>query len=210
MGGLNATYLGGALLGASPLIGGGVSVELEGVDDHVGVADSALINLGDPIETRTIELWFNAQDVTNRQVLFEEGGTLRGISIYVDGGLLYYGAWNTTANGDGTTPWVGGEIFLSTPVTADTTYHVALTLDQPGDALIAYLDGTAVASSGGIGRLYPHGGDTGIGAMIDRTRFHDGGATGDNHYLDGRLDEVAIYDSVLTAARIAAHFAAGR
>ena len=147
--------------------------------------------------------------MTSRQVLFEEGGNSRGVNIYIEGGELVYSAWNRTDNGDGTTPWVGGEIFLATAISAGTTYHVVLTLDQPADELLGYLNGVEVVSSGGIGRLYAHGSDTGIGAMINQARFADGGKNGDGYYFDGRLDEVAIYHSVLSPARVTAHYSAG-
>jgi len=206
---LAASYVNGVAVGATGLIGEGRSVELEGVDDYVWVVDSPLINEGDPIETRSVELWFNAQDTTNRQVLFEEGGFSRGLNIYIEEGLLYFGAWNLTNDGDGTTPWSGGEAFLTAPIVTGQTYHVVLTFDQPSDLLIGYLDGVAVTSRGEIGRLYPHSAHTGIGAMINRARFHTGNEFGHGAYLDGQLDELAIYDSVLSPARVRAHHAAG-
>lgn len=176
------------------------------MDDHIAVIDSPFINLGDPIEERSVELWFRAQDTTNRQVLYEEGGYKRGISIYIDESRLYYRAWNLADEGDGTTPF---DATFSTPVATGVTYHVVLTFDQPSDQLIGYLDGVAVASGDSIGRLYAHGSDAGVGAMINRSRFHTGDQAGHGAYLDGHLDEMAIYDSVLSPARVAAHYAAG-
>ena len=38
---------------------------------------------------RTIELWFNADSVTKRQVLYEEGGSNQeGHNIYIEGGYV--------------------------------------------------------------------------------------------------------------------------
>ncbi|NND02660.1 MAG: hypothetical protein HKN91_07725 [Acidimicrobiia bacterium] len=209
VGGVDGTYTGGVLLGLVGLVTDGTSAGLDGVDGFVDVPDSALINLGGPIEERSIELWFSAADVTSRQVIYEEGGNSRGINIYVEDGNLYFGAWNRTNNGDGTTPWAGGEIFLSTPVATDTIHHVVLTLDQPSDELLGYINGVEVVSSGGIGRLYAHGADIGIGAMNNQARFVSGGQTGSGFYLDGQIDEVAVYNSVLSAARVAAHYSSG-
>jgi hypothetical protein len=45
--------------------------------------------------------------------------------------------------------------------------------------------------------------------MRQDTRFHDGNASGDGYFFAGVLDEVAVYNSALSPARVAAHHAAG-
>ena len=206
----SASYQGSPALGAGTLIAGGDnSVDFDGVDDLVAVPDTALINTGGPFERRTIELWFRADNVTNRGVLFEEGSTARGLSTYVFNGRLYAGAWNTTNNGDGTTPWAGN-VFVSTPVAVNTTYHVVAVMDQPSGTFTLYVDGVQVAQAGGVGRLFGHGGDIGIGGQNDDGRYHDrGDAAGDKFYFDGRIDEVAVYNVSLDAAQVAAHHRSG-
>lgn len=207
--GVDGAYTNGVSLGQPGLVGDGAAPGFDGIDDYVAVPDSSLINLGGPRETRTIELWFEADEVSSRQVVYEEGGNSRGINIYIEDGSLVFGAWNRTAHGDGTTPWPGGEVFLPTPVAAGTAYHVVLTLDQPADELRGYLNGTPVVSATGIGRLYAHSADIGIGAMNNQARFAAGGQTGSGYHFGGRIDEVAVYNSVLSGARIAVHYTAG-
>ena len=51
---------------------------------------------------RTISLWFRADDVSinsRNQVLYEEGGTTRGLNIYLKNGSLYVGGWNSSESG---------------------------------------------------------------------------------------------------------------
>ncbi len=85
------------------------TVVFDGIGDAVTVADSPDINLGTHAQ-RTISLWFRADDVsisTQKQVLFEEGGTTRGLNVYLSGGSLYVGGWNISESG-----WTG--TFLNT------------------------------------------------------------------------------------------------
>jgi hypothetical protein len=206
----NATFQGSPALGAGSLVDGGdTAVTFDGVNDLVAVPDTALINTGGPFERRTVELWFRADQVTNRGVLFEGGSTGRGLSVYVVNGLLYAGAWNTTNNGDGTTPWAA-PVFVSTPVAANTTYHVVAVMDQPSGTFTLYVNGAQAAQAGGVGRLFGHGGDVGIGGQNDDGRYHDrGDAAGDKFFFDGVIDDVSIYNLSLTAAQVQSHYLAG-
>ena len=73
----------------------GQAFSLDGVNDFVGIRSSSDINSGGPYTQRTIDLWFRtSDDVSKRQVLWEEGGYLRGLSIYIDRGRVYVNGWN--------------------------------------------------------------------------------------------------------------------
>ena len=61
-------------------------------------------------------------NVTNRRVIFEEGGTIRGLNLYINSGNLYAGAWNTANDGAGA-PW--SFTFTNTPISASTNYIVS-------------------------------------------------------------------------------------
>ncbi len=48
---------------------------------------------------RTISLRFRANEINRgdqKQVLYEEGGSARGLNIYLDEDELYVGGWNMT------------------------------------------------------------------------------------------------------------------
>ena len=203
---LDGTYLGTPTLGAGALItDADTAVDFNGTDSAVTIPDSTLINLGGPFESRSVELWFNADDVTTRQVLFEEGGIARGLSIYVDGGDLYFTGWNSNAD-DITTPW--GPEWVTTPVSTGTTYHVVMVYEYP-DRLEGFVNGSSIGSvSGPVGRLFRHSKDTGFGAAVDEVRFHDSGSFGNGFYFDGVIDEIAVYSAPLSATDVSDHFAA--
>ncbi|MCS7387223.1 MAG: LamG domain-containing protein [archaeon GB-1867-005] len=175
----------------------------DGEDDYIHVPDTPDINL-DVHTERTIVVWFYVidKDISNRkQVIYEEGATVRGLNIYVHAGYLYIGGWNTPSGESG---WSG--TFLYTDEIESRKWHwAALTLkggtSLSPDAFKGYLDGVLFGSGEGS-QLWAHSGDIGIGAMKDSTKFHDGAASGDGHWFNGYIGEVLIFNKELTAEQL--------
>lgn len=185
---------------------GGV-VNFAGGDDLLTINNSADINL-DRHGKRTIALWFKVNDkniVGRKQVIYEEGGAVRGLNIYIDEGRLYVGEWNTDPNQSN---WSG--TYLSTDeIESNRWHHVALVLDtkedldtiQPG-TLTAYLDGVKYSEGDGT-LLASHTDYIGLGGVNRNTRFHDGEAIGTGiDGLAGSLEDVCLYNRALTAHEI--------
>lgn len=210
LGSHDAPYVGSPTLGATGLVtsDSGTAVVFDGTNDLIAVPDAADINTGGPWAERTIELWFKAEETTSRQVLYEEGGPSRGLAMYLDQGSVYFIAWNDR-NDDPTSPW--GPVWVAAPIGAGTAYHAVLVLDQPGDALEGFLNGSSVGTASGVGNLFRHVANIGIGAMDDDITFHDGPVTnsGRAYFFGGTLDEVAIYNTALTSVQVAGHYALG-
>lgn len=187
---IDGTYTNGPTLSqASLYAGGGPSVAFDGVNDHVHIPDSSLINTSTHAE-RTVELVFNANDVTTRQVLYEEGATVNGLTIYIDDDRLHI-----TGEDDGN--WVDASI--SAAISPFETYHVAFVFDQPNDSFTGYLNGVDIGSVTVDDTIFPsHSGDVGIGGANEGVQFHDGEASGDGFYFDGRISDVALYNTALT------------
>lgn len=206
IGTLPGTYIGSPTLGRPGLVtsDADTAVGFDGVDDIVRLGDSALINTSTRAE-RTVELWFGADRVTGRQLLYEEGGTVNGLNIYLDGAQLYATAW--------TNGWSNQLITVGTaPVVVGARHHVAVTLDAvAGKALTLYVDGAPVSSSTktDAAAWAAHSDDGGIGALNGGTRYHDGAAQGGGDHYAGTIDEVVVFNTVLPAGRVAGHHAAG-
>jgi VCBS repeat-containing protein len=189
-----------SLNGNSIVAGGpvGNAVELDG-SNRITMANSADINLGVQ-DQRTISLHFNADDVSSRQVLFEEGTHVRGINIFIENGHLYSGGWNTPGGQSG---WSGDWVDLGA-INSGEWYHVALVLDGSAtvepDALTAYLDGVDVGSVQGS-QLWQHNGDVSLGGSGGNSLYPDGASTA-NNLFSGLIDEARIYNSVLDLAEI--------
>src|SRR5262249_54690833 len=145
------------------------------------------INTGTACRNRTLAFWFRAGRKDGRreqrQVLYEEGGPGSGLNLYLDGAVLYGGAWN---EGKGT--WLRGK-----EADPATWHHVALVLGAAGAKgaevpLRLYLDGQATAQGQGPAPG-AHPGDINLG-RCGNTRFHDGRAVEQpGHYFAGRLDD---------------------
>lgn len=188
----------GTLQGDAEIVDG--MLILDGDGDFVSIPDSTDINLGTHPE-RTIALDFKADDVTTRQVLYEEGAGARGLVIYIDDGNLYVGGWNIPDSESGWDP-----VYISTPITAGEWFSVALVLDGgptiTPDALTGFLDGTAFGSAPGS-QLWPHGGDIGIGGINQSTIFHDG-VQASGAYFGGMIDNFNLYGEALSNSEIGA------
>ncbi|MDB4518960.1 LamG domain-containing protein [Akkermansiaceae bacterium] len=185
---------------------------------------------------RTYELWFQPRNLPvtgreNRQIIFEEGGSTRGISIYLDGtqaadpteAELYIMTTNLAE-----TPW-GGEagpgptdpdFAINTTVSAGEIYHLVFVIDKPdniqeslnGD-LVAYLNGEEIGRvEDKVGLWYNHTDAIGIGRRYAESVFHDSLVTGADpaFFYDGVIDEFAIYDGTsLTADQARLHYLVG-
>lgn len=194
-----ATLLNGATFAS---VGGdfGNVVTFDGNDDYLQIKNSTDINLGIHNQ-RTIAFWFksDSQEVsTPKQVLYEEGGTVRGLNIYLDSDRLYVGGWNRKES-----KWSG--TYLSTnEIVTDSWHHVALVLDGEStvqaDSLIAYVDGQEFGRGDGS-QLWGHGDKIGLGGVNGKTRFHDG-VSGEANNLNGSLEDVRIYDRSLEIEEI--------
>ena len=208
IGTLPGTYVGNPALGQPGLVtsDADTAARFDGIDDMVQLGDSPLINTS-ARDQRTVELWFDADRVTGRQLLYEEGGTVNGLNVYLDGAQLYATAWSNTS---------GWSNHLTTiapaAITVGSRHHVVVTLDAAvTKTLTLYVDGAAVATSTKTdsGSWAAHSDDGGIGALNSDTRFHDGTAQGGGFHFAGDIDEVVIFNSLPTPAHIADHHAAG-
>jgi Concanavalin A-like lectin/glucanases superfamily len=132
-------------------------------------------------------------------------GTVEGWFLWEAGVALMRdatggGGWIVAFDSGGRLAYrVGGTTFTTSVATANVRggwHHLALTVAAGTTTL--YLDGTAV-----------HGG-AGAGATAPAMPWHvmRNGTT--TQYARGRADEIAVYDSVLSAATIRARFDAGR
>lgn len=178
---------------------------------------------------RTVEVWLKAETVPAPGTagteayagIWEEGGLDRGLSLYLwrdpdnandDEAELVFHAFNRLNDGAGS-PWglLGTEpVFVRHTIRTGEFYHVVAVLDgSPEDtsgSLILYVNGVEVGRTPGVGTLYAHGSDVRIAQGNNRT--HED-VTGDLASFDGSLDELAIYNTVLSASRVLAHYQIG-
>lgn len=176
-------------------VAAGGAVRLDGGNDSVDIASSSMIN-STTVEQRTVSLWFKPDDISvnsRKQVLFEEGGSSRGLVIYLFDGELWFGGWNKPTNESG---WEGTWVPVG-GLANDTWHHAMLTLEGvdtvTSGAMKCYLDGDLVHSVDGS-KLWSHGDAIGVGNINGGTVFHDGDQSGNGHGFTGMIDELRVYD----------------
>ena len=171
--------------------------------DQVHIPNHSDINVGTHTQ-RTVEAWFKVDDKTRsqKQTIYEEGGGVRGLNIYIHtNGTLYGGAWNEPG---GESNWNGHWIGWNN-VQDNTWHHVAVTLNGGStittNAVKMYVDGQLISTGSGS-KLWQHGGNIRIGRN-GGTKFHTGDEGGSGESFYGDIDEVRIWNVERTASQIA-------
>jgi len=195
----------GNLIGAPQIVDGlsGKAMQFNGADDGVHLPDAATINTSIH-QNKTVIAVFNCADVskTEKQMVYEEGGTTRGLNIYVHEGLAYAGGWNPA---DYTPQWPG--TFISAPI-GSNEWHVVVAVIRGGgageeaDKFEMWLDGTLIGKGPGA-QLNARADDNGIAHVVGQSKAHDGNITGGGSFFEGIVDEVWILNTALTEAELA-------
>ncbi|MEV3978275.1 LamG-like jellyroll fold domain-containing protein [Nonomuraea sp. NPDC049758] len=157
----------------------GQALSFNGTSSWVTVADSASLHLTDAM---TLEAWVRPSSMDGwRTVLMKEFGADLAWAIMSSGSNGSPSAFIHTSSG----------VNAQAPnyLTLNAWSHVAATYD--GSTLRFYVNGVEVATN-------PTGGDLRIGTSPLRI----GGNSGSGDYFNGLIDEVRIYNKVLTRAQI--------
>ena len=177
------------------------ALDFDGNNDFIKINNSSDINTGSHHTNKTIEAWFkvdNKNVSSHKQTIYEQGGTVRGLNIYVFAGALYVGGWNEPES-----RWNPGTWLSTSSIQSNTWHHVALTLSGgnsvSNNAFKGYLDGNQFGSGKGS-KLWHHPGDVSIGRNRD-TKFHSGDF-GSARYFSGLIDEVRLWNTTRTEAQI--------
>ena len=185
---------------ATGVINGINAAYFDGIDDYMYFSDHAEINTGGPYDDKIIVLVFRSSDnITDKQVIFEQGGGTRGLNIYLFGGSIYFNGWNRANDDAGaTTPW--NPVYVSEPVMTNTNYVAVLRYSYSSNKISAYLQGQLVGESLGVGRLFNHSDDAAIGGVRGSTYYHNG--TSDVTYFKGHISEVIKYNGGLSDSNL--------
>ncbi len=186
---------------------GGLPAKFDGAAQYVAVPVDDSINTLGPYNEKTIELIFNADSTGGRQVLWEEGGPVNNLTIYIDNGLLRVNGRTTNAGGY-------GPLDISVPIDAETSYHVALVQDANNNTFLGYLNGEEFGSAFIPVPIGSHPNRNAIGAIDQDIYFHDDGPGNAPNRPDGsfafrgEISDVAFYNSIISQADLQARYEA--
>lgn len=190
----------GTVLGAEPVKGIiGRALYFDGGGSYVELTEGdPALPLHDEVLEHTVEIWFSADNLSGRHVLYEEGGSINGLGIYIFDRSLYAGAWSD---------WLGyaGD-WMSAPI-GEGWHHCAFTYSASERISRLYIDGEPVNSTANGGRLGNHTGAAAIGATMGGTKYEYGpeDRAGPLHSFEGAIDEMVIYDRMLSGDEIREH-----
>ncbi len=210
----HGTLVGGATFGAGQV---DQAFSFDGVDDHVRFGDVLDEVIAGPGKQFTIEFWMKADSLPPSNfagLVTKVGASPTGVNerqmitlLRSNGSLelVYYAALNGS-----------GERDIQTPpgvIAAGNWYHLAFAYDDAPntnnglDRGNIYVNGVAqpkslFVGSGGLGSIPDGPAHFGLGAIVDSN-------SNAVFFLDGLLDEVGIYDRLLSGAEIQAIYAAG-
>lgn len=177
----------GALLGDS-----NSAVSFDGVNDYVSIANQTTADF-------SLELWIKttAQSRTGSQAYYGDGLIWSDVAGTADDFVLAI-LNNRASFFDGDANGGAGRSISGTTLLNDGQWHHLVATRQSGNAtngLQLYVDG----------RLEVAGG-AGTAILDDNSKIAIGGNTLDGRYYTGSIDEVAIYNNVLSPGQVANHF----
>jgi hypothetical protein len=172
-------------------------LELENLEGITGVPDSSAINKGKYLEKTHAMSFETGSDVNTLQVIYEQGGSTRGLNIYLLNGKLYASVWNNSQENWGTK-------LLDVNIEANTQYITTLVMDgvlpKNGD-LSLYLNGELINTLGGVGKLYNHKDNIGIGSINGGTQITNA-SYGSAIAFTGTIEKIVQYNKALERAEL--------
>jgi RHS repeat-associated protein len=149
-----------------------------------------------PQTNATLEAWVNLPDLSRSGAFVQVGAGGNGYGLGVGGGST----GNETPGNHlvglyENVRWIDSGVNIGTG-----WHHVAMTIGSTGTATF-FLDGAQVAQSAGAGPL------ANVGPIVAVGGYTGPGSAA--RWFSGTLDEVAVYSTALSGARIASHFAKG-
>ena len=161
------------------------SVRFDGTNDHVSVPHSTSLN---PSAQVSVEAWIKPEALPATGGFAAIAAKRESYALQLNGPRLEF-----TIMQNGTRRRTQAPVGA---VAVGQTYHVVGTYDGANARL--YINGTQVAATALTGAIGPASNSFNIASW-----------SGTNEFLRGNVDDVAVYNSALSPARISAHYAAG-
>lgn len=159
----------------------------------ISIPNNSAINTSSGYVEKTIELTFEATNLSGRQVLYEQGGGTNSLNIYLDDNKLHAEIRDQGSY---------GPFGVSQQIELGETYHVALSFNSDTDTFNVYVNGDVIATKPITNAFPSHSGAIGIGYKNNATYYHDGASGGTGDYFQGYISDVALYNTELTHADI--------
>ena len=166
-------------------------VDFAGTSGGLIVPDNNSINTSSFTAKSYSIAFVTGNDVSAKQMLYEQGGGGTGMNVYIDGGFLYVNLWISSVEYSG-----------STPITTHANYVFSYVFDGGNTRIDAWLNGSQVLNNiPAPSTLSSHGGDPGMGLVNGNTQYVGDVGTSGLEPFSGQVLEMAYYNNhVYTAS----------
>ncbi len=173
--------------GAMALDGTGGIVNLDDIVGHNSGADF----FHQQADNRAVTMWIKPTDLDGNQVIFDEGGGTKGLTVLSsDGGLVALMSNNGTHD----------SLITGATLTAGEYQHLAFMLED--QVMKLYLNGELVGSLGARTFEGGHSDQPGLGIIQSQSAVNNFSQYGDLTGVKGVLDEARIWEDSLTQAQL--------
>ncbi len=182
-----ALIVGGVTLAQPGALGDGTpSMRFDGASSFLHVSNPAALQLSGNL---TIEMWVNLSLASRQTLVSKDSSREFELTLETSGRLnLYQGNGSTVEN----------VLSANGSIAANTWQHVVVTRAAASKTIAFYVNGAAKGSA-----TYVTPPTNGTKPIVIGRSATDGGV----RYVTGRLDEIALYQTALTPAQVAAHYA---
>ena len=165
----------------------GQALDFDGTNDYVSTADYSYSNA----QAFTMSVWFKADTVSGNQVIFSK--ETYEYNLRLTDATLAFVYWDTGG--------VGAIDLSYSNVTANRWYLISITYNGSGAAYM-YVDGVRVSSDTNIVNAFQNKAE----ALRIGGGYHISGSPG---YLNGKIDEMRIYNRALSEGEIQSLYTQG-
>jgi len=169
-------------------------VNLDGTDDYIAIGTKPAFDIS-PGSAHTATLWFKAPvQTSNRELIWKQGGCIGwDIMLRSDGRIQF----NFNAGNNSCTGYSIYQVLSSAGTRYDDNnwHFVAGVVDRPNFNMALYVDANQVGSAA------PDNGNSGTGGEL-----RIGTSWNDQAPLKGTIDEVKIFNRVLSSAEVASYY----
>ena len=185
------------------------TVDFDGVNTVMTTGNHPEINTATVTQRNITVAFQTSADIATRQVLYEEGGNIRGMNVYIFNNRIYCGFYNDPGGVGGSDDPDTDQPFtwVSAPIAINRTYFVTWVYDYtnhpaPTGDLTCYLDGASIGTTPTTSRLFAHSGAVGLGEVNGQSVFEDGSVPGSGHNFLGSIYEVMLFNNAPDASDI--------
>ncbi len=138
-------------------------------------------------------------NVNNRQVIYEQGGATRGVTLHIESNQIHLVVWNR--NNDGANAFYTEVSASVAGIAANTAYAFVGWFDAEANFtgnINLKISGKTLVTTTGVGLLYAHSGGIGLGGINNAARFFDNAsANTDNGCVGCNIYEFILYDDTI-------------